>query len=68
MLHDAAYRLDERDVKRILRLVGQLKEAIAELMAHRRVILHLEELDDIPTLSELHFYEKAGTILSNRDS
>ena len=67
MMHDAEYRLSARDALRILRLVGQLKEAIAELLAHRHVNLPLEEFDDTPTTSELHFYEQADNILSSRD-
>jgi hypothetical protein len=67
MTYDDEYRLSGRDAHRILRLVGQLKEAIAELLSHRHVILPLEEFDDTPTASELHFCEKAETILSNME-
>jgi hypothetical protein len=67
MTYDDEYRLSARDARRMLHLVGQLKEAIAELLSHRHVILTLEEFDDIPTASEVHFYEKAEDILSNMD-
>jgi len=67
MMYDAEYRLSARDALRILRLVGQLKEALAELLAHRHVTLPLEEFDDLPTTSELHFYERADNVFSTRD-
>ena len=67
MIHGAEYRLSARDMLRILRLISQLKEAIAELLAHRHVILPIEEFDDTPTTSELHFYEQADNILSESD-
>ena len=67
MMHDTAYHLSARDMLRILRLISQLKEAIAELLAHRHVFLPMEEFEDIPTTSELHFYEQADNILSDSD-
>lgn len=68
MIHDAEYRLSAQDAMRILRLVGHLKEAIAELLSHRHTVLPLEEHDDMPTASEHIFSERAYNILRNQES
>jgi len=52
MMDDTAYHLSARDMLRILQLISQLKEGIAELLAHRHVFLPMEEFDDTPTTSE----------------
>lgn len=66
MIHDSEYRLNEQDAVRILRLIGHLKEAVAALLEHRHNSLPLEELDDIPSASELIFSELAYNIRSSR--
>jgi hypothetical protein len=62
MIRDGYYKLSEQDGHKILRLMGQLKDAIAELLAHRYNIIPPEEIDEHP-LAELTFYEYASEIL-----
>ena len=66
MTHDGYYKLREQDGRKILRLIGCLKEAIAELLAHRYEIIHEKEIDDCP-LSELTYYQATTEILRNID-
>lgn len=63
MIRDGRYRLNEEDGAKIIRLIGTLKEAIAELLSSRYTIIDQDRIDEIPTLGELTFYELAANIL-----
>ena len=67
MIHDGEYRLSEQDGNRLLRLISQLTEATAELLAHRYTILPEDDRDEMPEIAELEFYELASNILNKED-
>ena len=67
MMHDGEYCLNEQDGAKILRLIGQLKEAIAELLSQRYSVIPDKYIDEIPQLQELTFYELAANILNDKD-
>ena len=61
------YRLSEGDGVKILRIIGTLKEAVAELLSTRYTIVPNEQIEQIPSLAELRFYEQAANILIQGD-
>lgn len=62
MIRDGRYRLSEKDGTNILRIIGTLKEAVAELLSNRYTIVPEDQIDEIPSLAELKFYEQADKI------
>lgn len=64
MIKDGYYRLTEQDGRRLLQLIGQLKEATYELLAHRYTIVADDQFDEDHSLAELTFYELAQDILN----
>ena len=64
MINDGRFNLTEQDGIKLLRLIGQLKEATAELLATRYAIITDDALDEMPSLSELTFYDHASNILA----
>jgi len=66
MIHDGYHKLSEQDGHKILRLIGHLKEAVADLLAHRYQIILESELDDDP-LAELTYYQLASEIFKEGD-
>ncbi len=64
MIHDGKFSLTEQDAIKLLRLIGQLKEAAAELLASRYTIITDDVCDEIPSLAELTYYDRASNILS----
>ena len=67
MIHDGEYRLSEKDGFRLLRLIGQLGEAVAELLTHNYTIIPEEDREEMPEIAELTFYELASNILYTED-
>lgn len=65
MMHETEYRLSAGEASRILRLVGQLKEALGELLVNRHTIVPHDAFDDNTTPTELHFFAQAENILVN---
>lgn len=68
MIRDGKYQLTEDDGRKILRLVGTLKEAIAELLSNRYTIVPNEQIEEFSSLGELRFYEQAANILKQGDT
>ena len=63
MIRDGRYRLSENDGAKILRIIGTLKEAIAELLSNSYIIVPDHQIDEFPSLAELRFYDQAENIL-----
>lgn len=61
MIHDGYYKLSERDGKRLLQLVGHLKEAIAELLSNRYSNNSSDDGFKIP-FAELYLYEQSSKL------
>lgn len=63
MIRDGYYKLSEQDGHKLLRLIGHLKDAVADLLAHRYSIIPEDQLDEIPSFAELTFYHLGTEIL-----
>lgn len=67
MIRDGYFKLSEQDGNKILRLIGHLKDAVADLLANRYNVIPEDELDDHP-LAELTYYQLASEILKREDN
>lgn len=61
MIHDGYYKLSEQDGHKVLRLIGHLKDAVAELLSQRYSNNCQDDLGRIP-FAELHLYEQASKL------